>query len=95
MNFWLIYGSPPTDGLESEIVIKDFQFLTGVSHQAGDIDGDMDVNIADLASISENFQDTNCDAFNNWCDRKDLDCNGSIGVGDALAFTQYWLESWD
>ncbi|MBC8378863.1 MAG: hypothetical protein H8E62_06800 [Planctomycetes bacterium] len=95
MNLWLVWGDPPSDGLESEIVISDFQFLTGISDQPGDINNDTRVNLADFAQIAARWQDTNCDIYNTWCGEADLTCNGSVGTEDILALVRYWLQSWN
>ncbi len=93
MNLWLINGSAPSNGQESEIVITDFQFLTGISDQSGDIDDDTDVNLVDFTHIAAHWQDANCDIYNTWCGEADLSCNGSVGTEDIWALVQYWLES--
>ena len=95
MNFWLISGFPPSDGLESEVIIKDFQFLEGISNQPGDINDDTDVNLADFAQIAAGWQDNSCDIYNTWCGEADLSCNGSVGTEDILALVTYWMESLD
>lgn len=92
MNLWLINGLPPSDGLESEVVIKDFQFLTGISDQPGDIDDDTHVNLADFTQIATRWQDTNCDLYNTWCGEADITCNGNVEIEDILALVRYWLE---
>jgi hypothetical protein len=93
MNLWLINGFPPSDGLESEVIVKDFQFLTGISDQPGDVSYDGDVNLADLASIALNWQAMGCDIGNTWCGRTDLNCDGSVGIEDLSAIAYYWLDS--
>jgi hypothetical protein len=92
MNLWLISGLSPVNGLESEVVIKDFQFLTGISDQPGDISNDGVVNLVDLAFIAAGWREDNCDIYNTWCGRKDLNCSGSVDIADLLAFSVYWLQ---
>jgi len=95
MNLWLILGYAPNDGLEKELVITDFQFLTGISDQPGDINDDINVNLADFAQIAVNWQDTNCDIYNIWCDEADLTCDGIVGDEDVFMLFTYWMESPD
>lgn len=93
MNFWLVLGNPPTNGLESEVIIKDFQFLTGISDQPGDIDNDGAVNLADLSFIASAWQENNCGINNTWCERTDLNCSGTVDIADLPVFCSFWLES--
>lgn len=93
MNFWLIRGDPPGDGLESEVVIKDFQFLTGISDQPGDINDDAEADLADFAEIAANWQNNPCNIYNTWCSEADLNCNGIVDAEDIQALAYYWLES--
>lgn len=95
INFWLMSGLPPNNGIEAEVVIKDFQFLTDISDQPADIDDDTHVNLADFAQIAARWQDTSCDIYNTWCGEADLTCNGNVGIEDILALVAYWLESQD
>lgn len=95
MNLWLINGSAPSNGLESEIVIRDFQFLTGIANQPGDINDDTDVNLCDFAEIAARWQDDNCSIDNNWCGEADLTCSGSVETEDILALIAYWVSSWN
>lgn len=92
MNFWLVLGNPPVNGQESEVIIKDFQFLTGISNRPGDINNDSNVNLTDLAYIAAVWQKGNCDINNSWCGRTDLDCSGSVDIADLRAFSVYWLQ---
>ncbi|MBM4104538.1 MAG: hypothetical protein FJ263_10945 [Planctomycetes bacterium] len=92
MNLWLILGLPPTNNQESEIVIKDFQFLTGISDRPGDISNDNAVNMKDLSLISTHWQQTGCNKNNTWCSRTDLDCSGTVDITDLRAFCLYWLQ---
>ena len=93
MNFWLIRGVPPSNGLESEVVIKDFQFLTGISNQPGDISDDAEADLADFAEIAANWQNNPCGIYNTWCSEADLNCNGIVDAEDIQALVYYWLES--
>jgi hypothetical protein len=92
MNLWLILGTPPSNGLTSEVVIKDFQFLTNIGDRPGDINNDSAVNLLDLSQISAHWQQSGCNKNNTWCNRTDLNCNGSIDITDLLAFSAYWLQ---
>jgi hypothetical protein len=93
MNLWLISGLAPSNGLESEIVIKDFIFMTGISDQPGDIDDDSKVNFSDFAQIAEHWRNDDCQIYNKWCGQADLTCDGNVNLYDIAAFVQYWLES--
>ncbi len=93
MNLWLISGLAPDNGSEEEIVISDFQFLTGIADQPGDINDDTHVNLADFAQIAAHWQDNDCDIYNTWCNEADLTCNGSVGSEDILALVRYWPQS--
>jgi len=92
MNLWLILGLPPSNGLEDEMIIKDFQFLTGISDQPGDINDDTDVGLADFARVAARWQDENCDIYNTWCGEADLNCSGDVGIDDISALVRYWLD---
>lgn len=92
MNLWLILGLAPSDGLEKEVIIKDFQFLTGISDQPGDINDDLDVDLADFAQIAAYWQDGSCDIYNTWCGEADLTCGGDVDINDISALVRYWLE---
>lgn len=92
MNFWLVLGLPPTQGLESEAVIKDFQFLTGISDQPGDINNDGVVDLADLALIAAGWQRDSCTVDNTWCGGTDLNGSGRVDIADVQAFCVYWLQ---
>jgi hypothetical protein len=93
MNLWLINGLAPYNGLESEIVIKDFMFMTEISDQPGDIDDDSEVNLFDFAKIAEHWHNIDCHIYNKWCQEADLTCDGNVNINDITAFVQYWLES--
>jgi len=93
MNLWLINGLAPSNGLESEIVIKDFMFMTEISDQPGDIDDDANVNLSDFAKIAEHWRNEDCQIYNKWCVGADLTCDGNVNINDIMAFVQYWLES--
>jgi hypothetical protein len=95
INLWLISGLAPTDGAESEIILSDFEFLRDISDQPGDINGDGDVNLADLARIAARWQDDNCGLSNTWCGRTDLNCDGTVSSDDILALVRYWLQTLD
>jgi hypothetical protein len=93
MNLWLIYGTPPSDGQESEIIISDFQFLSDISDQPADINDDNSVNLGDFSEVAAGWQNTGCGVENTWCGEADLNCNGSVGTEDIHALINYWMES--
>ncbi len=92
INLWLINGLAPSDGLESEIVIKNFMFMTEISDQPGDIDNDTNVNLFDFTKIAEHWLNDDCQIYNKWCSQADLTCDGNVNINDIAAFVQYWLE---
>jgi hypothetical protein len=92
MNFWLVSGNPPDNGLDAEVVIKDFQYLTGISDQPGDINNNGGVDTNDFSIIGANWQDDDCGPLNIWCNRTDLDCNGSVNLTDVARLALFWLE---
>jgi hypothetical protein len=92
INLWLISGFAPYNGLESEIVISDFQFLSGLSDLPCDINDDSIVNLADFVRIAAGWQESNCTVYNTWCDEADLTCDGRVDIADVLAFCVYWLQ---
>ena len=91
MNFWLMLGYAPVNGQDAEVVIKDFQYLTNISDQDGDIDNDGYVNLGDLAALTANWWDDNCGPLNTWCNRTDLSCDGDVGLADVERFAGFWL----
>jgi hypothetical protein len=84
---------PRSNGLESEIVIKDFMFMAEISDQPGDIDDDTEVNLFDFAKIAEHWRNEDCQIYNKWCGEADLTCDGNVNINDIMALVQYWLES--
>jgi hypothetical protein len=95
MNLWLINGSAPADGQETEVIISDFQFLSGISDQPADINDDTAVNLADFAQIAARWQGNDCDIYTTWCREADLTCNGTVNTEDLFAFLTYWMDSLD
>ena len=93
MNLWLIDGSAPSDGQEAEIVISDFQFLSGISDQPADINDDDSVTLGDFSKVAAGWQNTVCGVGNTWCGEADLTCNGIVDTDDVLALIDYWMES--
>ena len=85
-------GLPPNNGMEAEVVIKDFQFLTDISDQQGDVNNDGDVNLADFALVAAKWQDSGCDIYNTWCERTDFTCNGDVNIDDIRALAEYWMD---
>ncbi len=54
VNLWLMYGNPPTDGQEHEIVLEGFVFLPPPPCP-GDLDGDGDTDVFDFARFVSTF----------------------------------------
>jgi len=92
MNFWLVSGNPPINGLDAEVVIKDFQYLTDISDQPGDINNNGGVDTNDLSTVGVNWQDDDCGPLNIWCNRTDLDCDGRVNLTDVARLFMFWLE---
>lgn len=95
LNLWLMSGLLPSDGLECEVVVKDFQFLPGISNQPGDVNGDLRVDLGDISEVAERWMSSGCDAFNGWCEGADVNCDGWVDLGDVLAIAGYWLDGWE
>ena len=95
MNLWLIDGLAPSNGQESEIVISDFQFLSGISDQPADINDDKSVDLGDFSEVTAGWQNTDCEASNTWCGEADLTCSGFVDIDDILALLDYWMASLD
>jgi len=90
INFYLRNGLYPVDNLDDEIIITDYQYLTDISDQPGDIDNDGDVNLKDHAGLANEWMRTDCDAFNNWCNKADLTGDGNVDMADMEALIRYW-----
>ena len=92
MNFWLRLGYAPVNGQDAEVVIKDFQYLTDISDQPGDINNNGGVDTNDLSTVAVNWQDDDCEPLNIWCNRTDLDCDGRVNLTDVARLFMFWLE---
>lgn len=92
INFYLMNGLDPVNGQDAEIVITDFQYLTGISDKVGDIDDDNDVDFADFAVVGYEWLREDCDAFNVWCNEADLTGDGGVYMDDVGSFVGHWLD---
>ena len=90
INYWLVSGLDPAVAMDAEFIITDFQHLTDISDQPGDIDNDLDVDFEDFSDLSWEWQSIDCDEFNNWCNRTDLTGDGTVNFMDLQRLCFYW-----
>ena len=55
----------------------------------GDIDGDWDIDMADMAILSRQWLDTDCNEPN-WCGGADLDNNHKVDFADLVILNKNW-----
>ena len=54
LNLWPIFGAPPLDGMEREVVIESFRFVAPPACP-GDLDADADTDVFDFAIFTQGF----------------------------------------
>jgi len=97
INFWLFdtdgdwRGNPPSNGLDSEFVIKKYHHFSNVPNIAGDVDFDNDVDGYDYAFFASRWLETECNALNNFCGWADCDLDGQVDAGDLMLLGSNWL----
>ena len=77
-----------TDGISS---FYDTLWSLTINDPAGDLDDDDDVDLADMAILFSNWQDTGCSVPNDWCQRADIIINGTVDIVDLAEFSANWL----
>jgi hypothetical protein len=59
--------------------------------QLGDLDGDMDVDLADLSTLNSHWLAKDCN-YPDWCEGTDLNYNNTVDFADFALFAEKWLE---
>jgi len=59
--------------------------------QVGDLDGDMDVDLADLSTLNLHWLAQDCN-YPDWCEGTDLNYNNTVDFADFALFAEKWLE---
>ncbi len=57
----------------------------------GDMNGDGDVNMCDLALFAANWPNAGCSPENDYCGRSDLDLDGDVDFNDLYILASNWL----
>jgi len=74
-------GQAPSDG-------PTWMFTTDVS---ADITRDDKVNLEDYTVLAKNFNATDCNDLNDWCDKADIDKSGVVDINDLFIMVEHWL----
>jgi hypothetical protein len=83
-KLWDWQGTPSATG----IYAKDVRLVCS----AGDLDGDCDVDFADLQVLVENWLDDGCNNLNNFCNGADIVIDGEVNFVDYAKLALRWLE---
>jgi peptidase C39-like protein/glucodextranase-like protein len=65
--------------------------LFGVPLPQPDITGEGAVNLLDFSVLAKNWQVTDCNELNDWCEKADIDKSGAVDFNDLLIICEYWL----
>lgn len=79
INFWLMSGLPPTDGLDEEVVITDFQYLPDLTPE---------IDLPDFARFANHYQQTACGT----CSGADFTDDGRVKNNDLAWIVASWLD---
>jgi hypothetical protein len=63
--------------------------------QFPDLDQDGLINFNDLTILFSQWQKTECDCRNNWCNRADITEDGRVDILDLEKLVSSWYESLD
>lgn len=61
------------------------------SAECSNFNSDDDVNFRDFASFALEWMEEDCNSFNNFCERADLDYSGKCNIDDLVIFAGNWL----
>jgi len=54
------------------------------------LNGDGQVDMADVSIVAEHWKETSCD-YPGWCEGADVDHDGDVDLADVLLVSEYWL----
>jgi len=85
---------PQPDGMDAVRISAYAQWIKQII-QPADLMEDEWVDFADFALFADQWQRTDCNSANNWCDGADfIPHNGAVDWNDLVIFADRWLTSW-
>jgi hypothetical protein len=82
------------DGFDAVRISSYAQWINQII-QSADLTADDWVDFADFALFANQWQQTDCNATNNWCAGADfIPHDGAVDLDDLAVFVDHWLTSW-